>query len=213
MPDIIGLLASPILEGNTAVLLDRTLQGAHDAGCTTELIPLVSLDFQACQEIYYCKDHETCIFIDDMTQMYPKFAAMHGLVVAAPVMNMAVPGPLKTFIDRFQVFFTAKYFRKQPLVSQELRGKRKGLFLAISGTDRPDVFTGSRLTMKSFFDVLDCAYHDEFLVPGMDRIRDISSRPDLLDAAYQKGFTLGTLLAQGTPYLSPGIDQTTAAPQ
>jgi len=69
---IIGLLGSPLTEGNTAQLLDRALKGAEDAGCEVEKIVVVNLDFQACQEMMFCKEHETCILDDDMQAMYPK---------------------------------------------------------------------------------------------------------------------------------------------
>ncbi|NTW64377.1 MAG: flavodoxin family protein, partial [Chlorobiaceae bacterium] len=41
---IIGLLGSPLTEGNTAQLLDRALKGAEDAGCEVEKIVVVNLD-------------------------------------------------------------------------------------------------------------------------------------------------------------------------
>ena len=65
---VIGLLGSPLPEGNTARLLAQAMQGARDAGCEVELIPVTSLDFQGCQEKFFCRDHETCILDDDMQQ-------------------------------------------------------------------------------------------------------------------------------------------------
>ena len=106
---VIGLLGSPLLEGNTAQLLARAMQGAKDAGCSVELIPVTSLDFQGCQEKFFCRDHETCILDDDLQQIYPKFVDMDSLILATPVMTMGIPGTLKSFMDRFQVFFMAKY--------------------------------------------------------------------------------------------------------
>jgi hypothetical protein len=50
------------------------------------------------------------------------------------------------------------------------------------------------LTVKAFFDIIDCQYTDELLVSDMDTIKDIRSQPDLLDAAYKKGFALGKSL-------------------
>jgi len=58
---VIGLLGSPLPEGNTAILLDRALRGAADAGCTVEKIEVNNLDFQACMEMMFCREHETCI--------------------------------------------------------------------------------------------------------------------------------------------------------
>jgi putative NADPH-quinone reductase len=195
---VIGLLGSPLPEGNTAQLLERAVQGARDAGCEVELIPVTNLDFQGCQEKFFCRDHETCILDDDMQQIYPKFVDMDSLILATPVMTMGIPGTLKSFMDRFQVFFMAKYCRKQPLVSPDQKGMRRGLFICISGMDIPEVFVGAKLTVRAFFDIIDCQYRDELLVNGMDRIKDITTRQDLLDAAYKKGFALGaSLVASG----------------
>jgi putative NADPH-quinone reductase len=197
---IIGILGSPLTEGNTALLLDRALKGAEDAGCTIEKIVLVNLDFQACQEMMFCLDHETCILDDDVQALYPKLKEMDGLIVATPVMTMGIPGKLKSFIDRFQVFFMAKYVRKKPLVSDEKKQRRKGLFICISGMKIPEVFVGAKLTMKAFFDIIDCQYSDELLINDMDTIRNLREQPDILEAAYKKGFALGKSI-QGTPQL------------
>ncbi|MFA7694584.1 MAG: flavodoxin family protein [Methanoregula sp.] len=197
---VIGLLGSPLPEGNTAQLLARAMQGARDAGCDVELVPVTCLDFQGCQENFFCQDHETCILDDDMQQMFPKFREMDGLILATPIMTMGIPGTLKSFIDRFQVFFMAKYHRNQPLVTPEKKAGRNGLFICISGMDIPEVFVGAKLTVRAFFDIIDCQYRDELLQNSMDRIRDIQTRPDLLDAAYKKGFALGaSLAASGQP--------------
>ena len=192
---IIGLLGSPLTEGNTAQLLDRALKGAEDAGCEVEKIVVVNLDFQACQEMMFCKEHETCILDDDMQAMYPKLREMDGLIVATPVMTMGIPGKLKSFIDRFQVFFMAKYVRKKPLISKEKKKERKGLFICISGMNIPEVFVGAKLTVRAFFDIIDCQYSDELLISDMDTIKNIQAQPALLEAAYKKGFALGKSLS------------------
>jgi NAD(P)H-dependent FMN reductase len=192
---IIGLLGSPLTEGNTAQLLDRALKGAEDAGCDVEKIVVVNLDFQACLEMMFCREHETCILDDDMQAMYPKLREMDGLIVATPVMTMGIPGKLKSFIDRFQVFFMAKYVRKKPLISKEKKMERKGLFICISGMNIPEVFVGAKMTVKAFFDIIDCRYSDELLINDMDTIKDIQTQPDLLEAAYKKGFALGKSLS------------------
>ena len=192
---IIGLLGSPLTEGNTAQLLDRALKGAEDAGCEVEKIVVVNLDFQACQEMMFCKEHETCILDDDMQAMYPKFRDIGGFIVATPVMTMGIPGKLKSFIDRFQVFFMAKYVRKKPFISKEKKKERKGLFICISGMNIPEVFVGAKMTVKAFFDIIDCQYSDELLISDMDTIKDIQAQPGLLEAAYKKGFALGKSLS------------------
>jgi NAD(P)H-dependent FMN reductase len=192
---VIALLGSPLTEGNTAILLERALQGAADAGCTVEKIVVSNLDFQACMEMMFCREHETCTMDDDMQQMYQKFRDLDGLIIATPVMTMGIPGKLKSFLDRFQVFFMAKYVRNEPLVAAAGKSRRRALVICISGMKIPEVFVGVKLTLRAFLDIIDCRYADELLISDMDTIRDIRTRRDLLDAAYTKGRSLGECLA------------------
>ena len=191
---VIGILGSPLAEGNTAKILERALKGAADAGCTVETIAVNNLDFQPCMEMMFCKEHETCIMDDDMQQVYGKIRDADSIILATPVMTMGIPGKLKGFIDRCQVFFMAKYVRNSSLVDPEKKKVRRGLFVCISGMKIPEVFVGAKLTATAFFDIIDCPYRDELLISDMDTIQDIGSRPDLLDAAYAKGLALGRSL-------------------
>lgn len=206
---VVGLLGSPLSEGNTARLLSLALDGARDAGCETELIDVTCLQFQSCQEMFFCREHDTCILDDDMQQMFPKLASADGLIVATPVMTMGIPGMLKSLMDRCQVFFMAKYHRKQSLVPPEKRDTRTGLFICIAGMDIPEVFVGPKLSMRAFFDIIDCRYGDELLVNGMDRIGDVKTQPALSEAAYKKGYELGVSIGTAT---RPGPLAGTCAP-
>lgn len=188
---VIGILGSPLSEGNTAKLLEQALKGAADAGCITEKILINNLDFQPCMEMMFCREHETCIMDDDMQQLYVKILEADSIIIATPVMTMGIPGKLKSFMDRCQIFFMAKYVRKQSLVTPEKRAVRRGLFICISGMKVPEVFVGAKLTTKVFFDIIDCPYGDELLINDMDTILDITTRNDLLEAAYARGLALG----------------------
>jgi len=191
---VIGILGSPLPEGNTAILLKEALRGAAATGCITETIVVNNLDFQPCMEMMFCREHETCIMDDDMQQMYVKIRDADSIIVASPVMTMGIPGRLKSFMDRFQVFFMAKYLRNQPLVTPEKKKVRRGLFICISGMKIPEVFVGAKLTARAFFDIVDSPYSDELLISDMDTILDVRARQDLLDAAYAKGRKLGEAL-------------------
>jgi multimeric flavodoxin WrbA len=191
---IIGILGSPLPEGNTAHLLDMALKGAEDAGCMVEKISITSLCFESCQEMFFCKDHETCIMDDDMQQLYPKLREADGIILATPIMFMGIPGRLKSFMDRCQVFYMAKYLRKDSLVPPEKRAGRKALFICISGMNVPEVFVGAKLTVKAFLDIIDCQYGDELLINDMDTIKDVTRLPPLMEAAYAKGKALGKTL-------------------
>jgi multimeric flavodoxin WrbA len=194
---IIALLGSPLLQGNTARLLDRAIQGAQDAGADVEKMEVTTLNFKACREIFYCREHETCAMKDDMTDLYEKFRDIDGVIIGTPVMTMGIPGVLKSFMDRFQVYFMAKYVRKKSMVQKEKRKMRLGLYLGISGMNIPEVFDGAKLTVHAFFDIIDVQYWGDLLINDMDTIQDLTTRPELLEEAYKKGKEMGMLLVKG----------------
>ena len=104
------------------------------------------LTFEPCMEILHCMNQPECAQIDDLTPYYDRVAEADGIIVATPVMTMGMPGKLKGFMDRFQVFYWAKYGRKEPLVPKERRKQRHGLVLRDLGSlpgSRPNVFEGS----------------------------------------------------------------------
>ncbi len=193
---IIALLGSPLLSGNTAKLLDEAIRGARDAGCDVEKIEVTTLEFRACREIFYCREHEACAMKDDMAGMYDKFRDIDGVIVASPVMTMGIPGRLKSFMDRFQVYFMAKYMRGKPMVPEEKRKSRLGLYLGISGMNVPYVFDGAKLTVQAFFHIIDVKYWDDLLIRDMDTIQDLGTRPELLEQAYRKGHEMGRRLRE-----------------
>lgn len=191
---VIALLGSPLLEGNAARLLDEAVRGAEEAGAEVEKIAVAHLDFAPCMEIFYCMENEACRIQDEMAEMYDKFREMDGLIVATPVMTMGIPGKLKSFMDRFQVFYMAKYYRGKSFVSPKRRKGRKMLFISIAGMNLPTVFDGAKMTARAFGEIIDCPYWDEVLQNDMDTIRDIRTRPEVMEAAYRKGYELGRLL-------------------
>jgi putative NADPH-quinone reductase len=190
-PQIIALLGSPLPEGNTAKLLEKSVSGATEAGCSVRVIQVPDLEFSSCREYFFCRENDTCMMEDDVSGLYPVFRDMDSLIIATPVMTMGIPGHLKSFIDRFQVFYCAKYERKNRLVLKEKRAIRRTLLLSISGMNLPNNFDGVKLTIEAFCDIIDCKYDDELLIRDMDHKTDLSRYPDLLDEAYQKGFRLG----------------------
>jgi len=192
---VIALLGSPLSDGNTARLLDEAIRGAEEAGCDVERIVAAHLDIAPCMEIFYCRENETCEIRDEMIGIYDKFREMDGLIIATPVMTMGIPGRLKSFMDRFQVFYMAKYHRGRSFISPEQRRRRKMLFISIAGMNLPTVFEGAKMTAKAFGEIIDCPYWDEVLRNDMDTIQDIRTRPEVMEAAYRKGYELGQLLS------------------
>lgn len=195
-PQIIALLGSPRPKGNTAKLMNEAIRGIQDAGCEVETVHVPRLKFSPCKEIFYCQENEACAMNDDVTPYLETFRDIDGLVVATPVMTMGIPGSLKSFMDRFQVFFMAKYFRHEPLVSPEKKAHRRTLLLSIGGMNIAHDFDGILLSVKAFCDIIDCPYWGEVLQNNMDEVVDITTRTEVMKDAYEKGYRMGELITR-----------------
>ena len=54
-----------------------------------------------------------------------------------------------------------------------------------------EIFIGPRYTAKAFGSIIDVAYADELLQNNMDEIHNIETKPEVMKAAYEKGYALG----------------------
>jgi len=207
-PQIIALLGSPVDDGNTARLLSEAIKGAEDAGCSVTKVDVTKLKFSPCMEYFYCEKNDDCMMKDDVSPFLKRFRTVDGLIIASPVMTMGFPGAIKSFMDRFQVFFMAKYVRKDPLVKKEMKKWRKALLISIGGMNVPYDFDGVRLSMRAFCDITDFEYWEDVLQNDMDSIMDITKRPDKIKEAYTKANDMCRLIAEDKAKYSPkdGVD-------
>jgi multimeric flavodoxin WrbA len=188
---VLALFGSNISGGNTDKLLLEAIRGVQDAGCTVERVDVPGTGIAPCNQIFHCMTETHCGNEDGIEKYYKMMTEADGIIIATPVMTYGIPGALKSFMDRFQAFYMAKYYRKQPFITGEHAKIRRTLFICIGGMDAPDDFTGPVLTAKAFCDIVDAAYHDELLQGGMDTIINIERKPEVLAAAYEKGKALG----------------------
>ncbi|MBR4987185.1 MAG: NAD(P)H-dependent oxidoreductase [Methanocorpusculum sp.] len=188
---VAAILGSNILGGNTDKLLKEAIRGVEDAGCTVERINAAHINVHACMQTFGCMFEPRCAIEDGFDKYFNILKKADGVIVASPVMTYGVPGALKSFIDRCQPFYMAKYYRKQPFIKPDHAKIRKMLFICIGGMDKDDIFVGPTLTMKAFSDIIDAKYSDELLQNDMDTIGNIEKKPEVLAAAYEKGFALG----------------------
>ncbi|MEI8330444.1 MAG: NAD(P)H-dependent oxidoreductase [Methanomicrobiales archaeon] len=153
------------------------------------------LDVEESITLMFCTDPAKCILDENLKPIYKKFQEADGLIVATPIMTMGILGRLKSFMDLFQSDFISKYVLKAPLIPEDKREKRKGLFFSIAGMkDDPIVFDGATTTVTAFFEILYFHYRDDLLIDDMDTIRDLKIRPVIRKSAYTKGAVLAKAL-------------------
>jgi len=63
----------------------------------------------------------------------------------------------------------------------------KGFFISVGATKGENLFEGSRLTAKYFFDALDMSYEGGLFYKNLDKKKDITEKPEILDEAFEFG--------------------------
>ncbi len=122
-----------------------------------------------------------------MDLIYPKLLEADGIIVASPMFFYGITAQLKALIDRCQALWARRYVLKTIPDS-----KKKGAFIAVGATKGKQLFDGSILVIKYFFQAFGVEYSDELLVRGVDKRGDIKEHPDMLAEAFE----LGKRLAQ-----------------
>jgi len=122
-----------------------------------------------------------------------RWRSADSIVIAAPTYFQGMPAVPKMVIDRCQPFWALKYILKQSLARPD-GPERLGAFLSCSGTTFSNAFDGSRLIIRTLWNVLDVKPAGEVLCPGVDAKGDILGQPSARVAAEQ----VGRLLARET---------------
>ncbi len=186
---LLGIAGSPRRNGNSEILLDLALAAATEAGAQVEKVVLSRLKVSPCLACDFCVSGR-CVQRDDMDGLYPKLESVDSLLLATPVHFYGLPALTKCLVDRAQLFWHRKYGSGPPGTAQ-LPGPRRGALIAVGATRGQQLFVGTRMTVKNWFDTLDIDYSGELLVRGVDERGAVRAHEDaLLEAA-----ALGRMLA------------------
>jgi len=184
-----AIYGSPRLDGNTAILMDRFLDGtrlmAEKTGTEIQIekILVSRLNISPCRECGNCSRTGECIVHDDMQDISRILIDADYVAVSSPVFFTTVSGYLKALIDRCQRFWVLKYERQEKIIKKT----RKGIFIAASGSGSSTIFDCPKKVIRSFFDVLYIDYEADFLNSSTDCRGDILKNTDALEAVFEFG--------------------------
>ena len=175
--------------GNTEVLLEEAIKGAHEAGAAVEAVFLRDKTISPCLEIYGCKIDGRCVIEDDFHEVGDKMVEADALILASPIFFYTVSAHTKMLMDRCQSFWVKQYLLKKPITPG--RPRRRGAFISVGATRGRRLFEGVTLTVHYFFDALQVDLWDTLLVRGVDEKGAIFDHPEQIHAAYELGKRLG----------------------
>ena len=183
---VLGLAGSFRLRGNTALLLQRALAAAAEAGAQVERVDLCRLKLAPCIACDRCRDTGICAVQDDYQAVYARLLAADAVILASPIYFLGVSGWAKAFIDRCQCLWARKYVLHLPLPPTSDGRPRRGLFLSAAGSQRTP-FSGAVSTVKAWLQVLDAAYAGEVLRRDVDEAGVIAQDAGALAEAARLG--------------------------
>ncbi len=189
---MLGISTSPRLKGNSDLLLREALAGAESAGAQVEYLRIADLNIAPCVECNACYTSGRCRVQDDYQQVLQKMLDADRLIFATPVFFMTVCAQAKMLIDRGQCLWANKYVLKKPLFENGPRDRR-ALVIAVGGSRSTKQFDSIRLTMKSYFDMLEVKYVANLFVNKVDAQGAIKQHPSALREAFRLGKELVTI--------------------
>jgi len=177
---VLGILGSPRRGGNSEILLDKALEGA--GGLDTEKIVLNELKFSPCQECGGCAKSGNCIIDDEMQLVYKKIDEADIVILASPVFFGSLPAQVKAMVDRYQCRWVSRYVLKR---ERYIKGKKKGLLILVSASERDKFFKNAESIVKNFFAVAGIEFKGNLYCPNIDDKGKILGEPDYLRRALE----------------------------
>lgn len=117
MRNILVVVGSGNLNGNTDVLVEAFIKGATESGHNIKKVNLNG-DLQGCLGCGGCKKNgNKCVIQDKMQNIYPFFESSDTIVLASPLYFWSISSRLKSFIDRlYAISKDDKYPKKDTLL-------------------------------------------------------------------------------------------------
>lgn len=122
---------SPRRKGDTEALINevkRYLQGEVIVVNTYEE------NIKPCIDCRYCFENDSCVIQDDMQKIYEVIGEVDNIILASPLYFSELTGQLLNFASRLQLFFAAKYIRKDK--GFKLKQKKGALLVAAGGSTK-----------------------------------------------------------------------------
>jgi len=193
--------------GNTEVLVRAFLEGACEAGATTDTIYLMEKTIHHCVGCFSCwtKTPGVCVHDDDMPEILEQVKTADVLVYAMPLYTYTMPGLMKDFVDRCLPFAHAAIVKRGDHYGHPSRWEARGrTSVLISNAGFPELhhFDGLKRTFELLHaapeaviaGTICCGAGPLLRIPGMEA--DVSWYLDAVQKAGRDVVTSGQFAAE-----------------
>lgn len=126
--------------------------------------------FLPCNGCNFCEENGKCVN-GDLDFFRKEFEECDTVLFFSPVYNGTFPAPLKSLIDRFQVYYTSFYRNKK---TQPIKKRREAFIVIASGRDGEDAFRYMKAQLMCAFTILNVEMKQAFLCADTDSGKDYS---------------------------------------
>lgn len=181
------LFASPHRDGSCAAILHEFLNRIST--------PLDAVTFDAyslspapCTDCGFCKTVRQCA-LRDLDEVYGAIENCELLIIVSPVYNMSFPAPMKAILDRFQMYYNARFsLGLKPAVSKH----RKAVLLACAGSRNEDG-TVMISQLRQSFSVMNTELCAHAVINGLDTASVTEDDERIISCAHAADTALKTL--------------------
>lgn len=123
---VIAINGSPRKKWNTAMMLEKAIEGVASQGAETNLIHLYDLTFKGCISCFACKTRDgksygKCAVKDDLTPVYAEIKGADAIILGSPIYFGDVTGQLRSFMERLLYPYLAYTEAGQSLFPRKIR--------------------------------------------------------------------------------------------
>jgi Multimeric flavodoxin WrbA len=184
---ILGIIASPRKNGNTAWTVDKILEGAQEQGAKTRTWCFSGHTIEPCRGCLCCHDGKDagCIIDDDMQELYSAIDTADAIVLGSPVYMGQMSAQAKIITDRLFAQISPRFSPHY----QEKVSKKKLLLVFTQGNPDPEMFREYFDYTRKMFQMLEFDTKDVVVVAGM-REKPAREREDLDSVMKKAGASL-----------------------
>ncbi|HOX07858.1 MAG TPA: flavodoxin family protein [Planctomycetota bacterium] len=174
----VGIVASPRMDGNTAFVVGRVLEGTGAEGRVFGMNGI-----EPCSACMACKGTVRCVKRDGMQAIYEALAVSDLLVVGSPIYLDHISAQAWTFLNRLYCFIGPA-----PQLENRWRGPRRCLVTATQGRPAEGHYLpqlGQITAVLRKYWSIEC--QEPLVVGGCRREPDLAARPEVISAALAAG--------------------------
>jgi multimeric flavodoxin WrbA len=211
---VLAINGSPRKDKNTAILLNKALEGAASQGAEIELIHLYDQNYKGCVSCFACKmksgkSYGKCALKDDLTPILEKAANADAIILGSPIYFASVTGAMRSFLERFMFQYLVYDTDYSSLFGKKIS---TGFIYTMNVTNErmKDIgyeqsFKSSEMVMKNLFgsseslivnDTYQFDDYSKYVVTAFDEKEKAKVRKEQFPKDCQKAFDMGVRFAK-----------------